>query len=137
MPYSTKEPKSKWIKIGIGLVIIVLISNLLKNMTKATPEQLQEAALVQAAKASADSLATKLMDIRILSEMSIRKNLKDPESFELIDHEEYKITDPTPLAYYQTSIKYQAKNSFGALVIEKRCFDFAQDGALTKAFECE
>ena len=125
------KKKNSFIKIfligSIAFFIIVIL--LPKDGAKSSADTDQEEA--------AEALKDTLLNIQVFSEMSIEKNLKDPDSFEVIEHREYKVSDATPDMVYQSSLKYRAKNSFGGFVIEKRCFNFDGAGNMTKSFECE
>lgn len=137
-------PKKKfplWGKVVIGLFAFPFVAGvgvaIFSPNSPASLEQQIAQAKADSIQAKADSIQLVLQTIRYHAKKSVTDNLKDPESFEEIEHKEYRVTDPDPLVYYQASIKYRAKNSFGGYVIEKRCFNFLENGIPTKSFECD
>lgn len=56
----------------------------------------------------------------------LKKNLKDPESYQSIDWNTVQHEGKTYVKH-----KYRAKNSFGGYVIEEKIFEFDESGNIT------
>ena len=129
-----------WFIVGVILLLCIVI-----GASNSAEEELKPLTKAEAkVKATADSVqtveqyhSTKLREIRYLVKHHIKENLKDPDSFDEIDHGEYKLLEPTKKKFYQAYIKYRAKNSFGGYNVEKWCFDFDKSGDNTNVFKCE
>ncbi|WP_254562180.1 hypothetical protein [Dyadobacter diqingensis] len=135
----TPSKTALWKKVTIGLIALPIATGILSAIFNGqeSPKDIKEKARLDSIQAVADSTKTMLSNIRYLAKKSVKDNLKDPDSFEEIEHAEYKVTNPTPLAYYQAKIKYRAKNSFGGYVVESKCFNFLKNGVVTENYDCE
>jgi hypothetical protein len=60
----------------------------------------------------------------------MKNNLKDPDSVQYI---EWSDVGKTADGYYSMNVKYRAKNSFNAFVIETMTFKFDTTGAIVSA----
>ncbi|MBO9615584.1 MAG: hypothetical protein J7619_22995 [Dyadobacter sp.] len=134
-----------WILILVGIFVWVGIigrscGTETKPLTASEPREKSIAdstKLVEDAKQSEmKARAEFLRNLRYKVKHHIKENLKDPDSFQEIDHQEYAIEKPTKKRHFQAWIKYRAKNSFGGYNIEQWCFDFDENGENTKVFEC-
>ncbi|ACT96677.1 hypothetical protein [Dyadobacter fermentans] len=128
-------------KLLVGILIFIVLFAALKLSDEPakplTPEQITEQKRQDSLQAEYNRQKENLRTIRYLVKSHIKKNLKDPDSFDEIQHEEFEVTNKTKKLYYQASIKYRAKNSFGGYNVEKWCFNFDKNLQNTKVFECE
>ena len=135
----TLSSPSKWILGFFGLVFMIgMINNGNKKngvsrQDYKTPEQRREDSL----NSIYESHRKILKDLRYEGRHHIRTNLKDPESFEEIEHSESILETPKPPIYYQSRIKYRAKNSFNGFVVETMCFDFNSLGGIVASYQCD
>ncbi len=135
----TLSSSSKWILgvFGFAFMIGVLNNGNKKNGVSSqeykTPTQRKEDSL----NAVYESHRKILKDLRYEGRHRIKSGLKDPDSFEEIDHSESILDTPKPPVYYQSIIKYRAKNSFNGFVVETMCFDFNSIGGIVAAYECD
>lgn len=60
-------------------------------------------------------------DMLSAANASIKKNLKDPDSYEVID---YDINSDIGKTHYLITVRYRAKNSFGGYVINSQSVSF-------------
>ncbi len=70
----------------------------------------------------------------------LKKSLKDPESFDLVEAKKYfvnqKSLDKGDFTYIQVKITYRATNSFGGTIQNTQCFNFDKKMLLIETFEC-
>lgn len=122
-----KKKMPLWAIIALAVLGILIIGSLFAPDSTKAPEA------VDTRKLQEDSL-TKCY---IVARRVLKESLKDPDSYQEVEEKKFFATDGTPQSYIQVSIKYRAKNSFGALTLENRCFNFDKSMTLTKAFKCE
>lgn len=79
-----------------------------------------------------------LMNCYITAELFLKKNLKDPDSYEEIEHSSYFVSQKTLKdPYMQVTIQYRAKNGFGGMNIEKKAFSFDKSGNLNDVIDLD
>ena len=79
-----------------------------------------------------------LITAYVLSEMYLEKNLKDPDSYEEIEHRKYYVNQKSKRdPYIQVTIKYRAKNSFGGMNIGNVAFNFDREGTMIKMIDLD
>ena len=77
-----------------------------------------------------------LFKMYYISEQFIKENLRDPDSYQKIEHKSYFIKeDKKEKTYIQVSIKYRAKNGFGGMNVKERYFNYDKNMALIETFE--
>lgn len=132
--------------VGFGLLFIAItINTILHPESEQKPEPVKQLTPAEMAEKRREDSTLAVYEARIqirknlryLVKSHIKENLKDPDSFQEIEHGEYELSKPTKKRFFQAFIKYRAKNSFGGYNVEKYCFDFAEDGTNTKIFQCE
>jgi Na+-translocating ferredoxin:NAD+ oxidoreductase RnfG subunit len=123
----------KWRKYLFFAVIIIFIINIIGLfIAPKSQADIQKEKSDSTAKAN-DELLFKMYYI---SEQFIKENLRDPDSYQKIEHKSYFIKeDKKEKTYIQVSIKYRAKNGFGGMNVKKRYFDYAKNMALIETFE--
>lgn len=109
------------------IVIFGALLFILGQINKKSPEEEAQYKQHQAklaedrAKADAEKLKQEKIENSIFScIVSIKRNLKDPKSYETID----QAVLPLQNGGYRTLIKYRARNSFGGYSIESQWCDF-------------
>lgn len=128
---SAKKGAPKWAVYLFFFFAISIIIGLF--MPEDTPEAKAAAVANDIKKAQDDSLLTCYVVARRL----LKENLKDPDSYDEVEEQKYFLKDSSPTKYIQVSLKYRAKNSFGALNLEQQCFNFSKELIMTEQFECK
>lgn len=121
---------SKKVKIILAIVAgIILINMIVPKPDKNSPEA-KEQARIDSVNAQIDAENKKLSDAYYHSLVLLKKSLKDPDSFEEIEHKEYYVKQEkgkNDNVYAQVIIAYRAKNSFGGYVVSRQLFDYDEN----------
>jgi len=130
-----------WKKIGIFLLAIWAFVAILNAILPEPPTPTKEEQLkVDSIKKENEAIEKKndeIMMAYVSAERFLKKNLKDPDSYEEIETEKYFVTQVKgkKKPYIQIKIKYRAKNSFGGYNVETRAFNFDKDLNMIDTFE--
>ena len=123
----------KWKKYLFFAVIIIIIINII-GLFIAPKSQ----ADIQKEKSDSTAKAKEelLFKMYFFSEKIIKGNLKDPDSYQEIEHQSnFTKQSKDEKTYIQVKIKYRARNSFGGMVVKDRYFNYDKNMALIETFE--
>jgi hypothetical protein len=123
----------KWKKYLFFAVIIIIIINII-GLFIAPKSQ----ADIQKEKSDSTAKAKEelLFKMYFFSEKIIKENLKDPDSYQEIEHQSnFTKQSKEDKTYIQVKIKYRAKNSFGGMVVKDRYFNYDKNMSLIETFE--
>ena len=134
----TPTKKRGCLQIGFliiaGLFVVMLIALLFTPKRDAESQKAFDLSEAQDVlkKAQDDTLRNCYVQASLLLE----KSMKDPDSYEEIEHESYFVTQKTKKSpYVQVTIKYRARNSFGGMVVDQKAFNFARGGFLYETID--
>lgn len=123
---SPSKKMATWKKALIGLMVLI-IGVVIKGMV----DPGTEAAIALEPKRT----QKKLTDAYVRASIVLKKNMKDPESFEEISHDEYYLDNKDSASNkIEVLIKYRSKNSFGGYVVGKKGFTVDSSGTVIEAF---
>ncbi|TAF48639.1 MAG: hypothetical protein EAZ63_03560 [Runella slithyformis] len=134
-----EQPKKKmatWKVVLLGIGVVVAIGSIFGKSSDEIAAENAQQEMEDFQKAREDTL----LSCYVMSERFLKDNLKDPDSYEEVEHDKFFVENPAgkpAKAYIQVSIKYRAKNSFGGYNLSKRCFNFDKATNLTDQFECD
>ena len=123
----------KWIAYLFFTAIIFFIISIVAAILSPKPE-----ANIQKEKSDSTAKAKEelLFKMYFFSEKIIKGNLKDPDSYQEIEHKSnFTKQSKDDKTYIQVKIKYRARNSFGGMVVKDRYFNYDKNMALIETFE--
>lgn len=124
MENSTKKGMALWKKILIGFVVLVVISSTAERFIEKSDAVIEK------------HPQKNLTMAYVKSRRVLKENLKDPDSYQEIDHKEYYVSGPDSAKNdMQVLINYRSKNSFGGYVVSKRAFTLDSTGNITDTYE--
>lgn len=127
----------KYIWIGVVALVIGLGAYRYYNPDPQLKKEYEESINREKVEATKKAKLDSLILCYVRAEKTLKKAIKDPDSYEEIEKEHYFLKDPTAKKHIQVRIKYRAKNSFGGFVVDTQCFNFDKSLMLTEAYKCE
>jgi len=123
----------KWIAyLFFTAIIFFIISIVAAILSPKSEANIQKEKSDSTAKAKEELL----FKMYFFSEKIIKGNLKDPDSYQEIEHKSnFTKQSKEEKTYIQVKIKYRAKNSFGGMVVKDRYFNYDKNMALIETFE--
>lgn len=143
-----KKTNTKILKIFmwlfLGFVALVIVGSVIKSIFE-TPEQkaasIKHQAKLDSIQVANEQVETKnktqekeLREAYIIAKLTLKKNLKDPDSYDEIEDKRFYVNDDKKI-YIQVIIKYRAKNSFGAMNIGEQAFNFDKSMNMIESYE--
>ena len=130
--------------IFLGFIALMIIASIIKAIFE-TPEQKAESikhqAQLDSIQVAKEQIETEnktqeqeLRDAYVAAKLTLKKNLKDPDSYDEIEDKRFYVTDDEKI-YIQVLIKYRAKNSFGGMNISQQAFNFDKALNLIESYE--
>ena len=119
-------PKTKmalWKKIAIGVLVFFVLARLAETVNPSS--------------SATDNGRTKkkLTMAYVVASRTVKEALKDPDSYQEIDHKEYyEAGADSAKNNMQVLIHYRAKNSFGGYVVEKKAINFDSSGVIKEIY---
>jgi hypothetical protein len=123
----------KWIAyLFFTAIIFFIISIVAAILSPKSEANIQKEKSDSTAKAKEELL----FKMYFFSEKIIKGNLKDPDSYQEIEHKSnFTKQSKEDKTYIQVKIKYRARNSFGGMVVKDRYFNYDKNMALIETFE--
>jgi hypothetical protein len=123
----------KWIAyLFFTAIIFFIISIVAAILSPKSEANIQKEKSDSTAKAKEELL----FKMYFFSEKIIKGNLKDPDSYQEIEHKSnFTKQSKEEKTYIQVKIKYRARNSFGGMVVKDRYFNYDKNMALIETFE--
>ena len=123
----------KWIAyLFFTAIIFFIISIVAAILAPKSQADIQKEKSDSTAKAKEELL----FKMYFFSEKIIKGNLKDPDSYQEIEHKSnFTKQSKEDKTYIQVKIKYRARNSFGGMVVKDRYFNYDKNMALIETFE--
>ena len=123
----------KWIAyLFFTAIIFFIISIVAAILAPKSQADIQKEKSDSTAKAKEELL----FKMYFFSEKIIKGNLKDPDSYQEIEHQSnFTKQSKDEKTYIQVKIKYRARNSFGGMVVKDRYFNYDKNMALIETFE--
>ena len=126
--------------VSKGCVNLFLIFGLLAifSMVYSCLNDSPEEIIIQKAKKLEEMRNDTLLNCYIMSERFLKSNLRDPDSYEEIEHKENFIDQKSKKdPYIQVTIKYRAKNGFGGMNIGYKAFNFGQNAEMLDVIDLD
>lgn len=123
----------KWIAyLFFTAIIFFIISIVAAILSPKSQADIQKEKSDSTAKAKEELL----FKMYFFSEKIIKGNLKDPDSYQEIEHKSnFTKQSKEDKTYIQVKIKYRARNSLGGMVVKDRYFNYDKNMALIETFE--